>query len=127
MNIKETFLKIPLQYRAATFSGPFFVLWILGYAIDQGDRARQAAGRGLVLLLAFLSYHAIVLLGFEIAKSFTSPGFVLDVVHFALKSIGGLAYLFLGGYLGVQELRNAPANAAPLDSRARTLEAILSR
>lgn len=127
MNIKETFLRIPLQYRSAAYSGPFFVIWILGYAIEQGERAKTAAGRGLVLLLLFLGYHAVVLLGFEIVKSFVNASFVLDVIHFTLKSVGGLAYLFVGGYLAIGEVRNAPASLPALDGRARTVESILTR
>lgn len=127
MNLTERLLQIPIQYRAAVYSGPFFVLWILGYAIEQGDRARTAAGRGLVLLLAFLGYHAIVLLGFEILKSFLSVSFALDMVNFTLKSIGGLAYLGIGVYLAIQEVRNTPVAVATLDARAKYLESVLNR
>ncbi|MBL8020036.1 MAG: hypothetical protein JNM27_10260 [Leptospirales bacterium] len=127
MNLTDRLLQIPIQYRAAIYSGPFFVLWILGYAIEQGERTRVAAGRGLVLLLTFLGYHAVVLLGFEILKSFLSVSFALDMVNFVLKSIGGLAYLSLGAYLAIQEVRNAPVAVAALDTRAKYLETLLNR
>ncbi|MCE9597730.1 MAG: hypothetical protein K8S54_07170 [Spirochaetia bacterium] len=127
MKIKDAFLNIPLQYRAALYSGPFFVLWILGYAMDQGERSRVAAGRGFVMLTLFLAYHAVVLLAFEIVKSFLSSNFALDIVHFALKSAGGLTYLVIAGYLGIQEARNVPAATPGIDSRARYLETALGR
>lgn len=125
--MKEKFLQIPLRFRAAFYCAPAFISWIVGYSIDSETRALRASGRGLVLFCLFLAFRGLLFVAHEITKSFALYGYLPDMAFFVMKSIGGLAYLGVGLYLAVSEIRDQEPVVQGLDRQAERLNAFLSR
>ncbi len=125
--MREQILRIPANVRRAIYTGPLFVLWVIGFTVETGQRELRASGRGLAALLGFVAGHTIVLLIRELVRAFIVPGYGIEMVFFVLKSLIGLAYLFVTCFLAFREYKEQEVAIAILDRAAERVDAILSK
>jgi hypothetical protein len=130
---------IPARIRAACYSLPLFIGWIVPLTWENDGRMIRAGRRALALLLLYAAgiFATYVLSGF-IQLFVADPGYVVALIFFILRTGLGLAYLTASFALAYAEFRRpASANetdanfglagAAFLDRVANRFEKLVSR
>jgi hypothetical protein len=125
--MRARILSIPLHIRRVLYTGPFFVLWVIGYTVETSATELRAAGRGLVTLIGFVASHAVILFVRELIRAFTLPAYPVEFTFFLLKSLIGLGYLGLTVWIAVREYRNQETTLPFIDRLALHIDSVLSR
>ncbi len=128
--------RIPTHVRAACYSLPLFIGWIVPLTWEKEERLVRAGRRALALLLLYAAgIIATYLLSGLIQLFVADPGYVVALIFFILRTGFGLAYVVASFFLAYLEFRQtgdaqADANGALfvfLERVANRFEKLVSR
>ena len=99
-------LSIPTHVRAACYSLPLFIGWIVPLTWEKEERLVRAGRRALALLLVYAAgIIATYLLSGLIQLFIADPGYVVALIFFILRTTFGLAYVVASFFLAYLEFR----------------------
>lgn len=128
---------IPVPIRAAAYSLPLFIGWIIPLTWEDDARLIRAGRRALAALLLYVAgIGATYLLSGLIQLVVVNPGYVVNLLFFILRAGSGLAYLFFSLWMAYAEYQGRPLDSRSvyeksavvfLDRSADKFEKIVSR
>ncbi|MCR9143562.1 MAG: hypothetical protein NXI24_15045 [bacterium] len=128
---------VPARIRAALYSLPLFIGWIVPLTWEDDARMIQAGRRALAMLLLYAAgIFATYLLSGLIQLFVADPGYVVSLIFFILRTLFGLVYVFASLWLAYLEFARGDAGSDAgagnpvlefLDRVANRFEKLVSR
>lgn len=100
------------RIRAAIYSLPLFVLWIVPLTWEQSDRLVQSGRRALALFLLYGAAIGATYLLSGLLQLFFLPNAAMSLIWFILRTLFGALYVGASLWLAVQEFRAGDAESA---------------
>ncbi len=103
---------VPVRIRAAAYSLPLFVLWIVPLSWETAERLVQSGRRALALFLLYGASIGVTYLFSGLLQLFIQPNAALSLIWFILRTLFGALYVVISVILAVQEYRAGDATDA---------------
>lgn len=103
---------VPVRVRAAAYSLPLFVLWIVPLSWESSERLVQSGRRALALFLLYGASIGVTYLLSGLLQLFIQPNATLSLIWFLLRTLFGALYVLISLMLAVQEYRAGDAASA---------------
>lgn len=124
------FLEANLQtnWRAALYSLPLFIHWIIGITFEKQPIAYQAARRSMFLSLAFLALTGVFYFTHGFIRYFSGTAeFISSFLFFILQTMNVLVYIGISTWQAFNAFKGETPPIPEIEKKGIQLESFLSR
>lgn len=119
--------RAPEQARAAFYSLPLLLLWILPFAIDAKAAPLRSGRRGFLTAMLCVFGVALVYALRSLFPGGGLQGLILDWLAFTLHSVIALSYIGISLWLAWGEWKGLPRQAPALDRMFQKVQSVIGR
>ena len=118
----------PVHLRAAFYSLPLFVHWLIGIVWETDDRVLQSARRALALFLLGLVWLLVLTaIRLLLPALDEQSSYAIQYTFFVLHSLGSAVYVIASVFFAYQEFRQVQPRSGWLHRLTDGFERLVSR